>query len=182
MDKPYPWRKTRMSPTTKGMNIISEYIKSRGATSILEFGAGYSTWMLHKLNFKNYIAVETFPIIIDRINSLNLPNFSMVQKWEDIPKQKYQYMFIDSHVGGNAGKHDRHTPLQYALKNDLLDLDVRIFFHDYAKIKMADNGKNPHKWARRYDKWFKILNKYDIILLDEVNGTEFGIYGFKNIK
>lgn len=175
----YPWKKTRMSPSISGMNIVSDYMKIHGTTSILEFGAGYSTWVLHKLNFKIYVAIETFPIVIDRINSLNLSNFVLLQKWDDIPNEKYQYVFLDSHVGGNVGVHDRHAPLEYALEHNLLSENVKLFAHDYIKIKRANNGKNPHRWARWHDGWFRVLKNYNFDLLDEINNLEFGIYGIK---
>jgi len=174
--KSYPWKRTKMSPSFVGLEAVCNYIEGLGKESMLEIGAGASTWYLHQLGFKTYTAVETFPAVVERFNSLNLKNFTLVQKWEDIPVLKYQWVFIDSHVGGNALGNQREKPLIYAIENKLLKDPVIIFFHDYRGIKLTNEGKNPHKWARAHDGWNNTVRDYKLRLVETLNKDEFGVY------
>jgi hypothetical protein len=57
-----------------------------------------------------------------------------------------------------------------------LQKDAIIFVHDYKKIKMCDEGRNPHKWCRNYVGWFAFEKKYGLKFIQTVNDTEFGVY------
>lgn len=173
--KPCPWKRTRMSPNDKNIRALMKYIDTNSKPeSMLEIGAGRSTWYLHQLNFDKYVAVETFKPVVDLIASLVLSNFLLVDKWTSIPSMEYQYIFIDSHVGGDTNKYQRERPLIYALDNNLLKKDAMIIVHDYHKIKMYRDNIGSMR-SMNFVAWFEMEKKYNLKIIKEF-GNEFCVY------
>ena len=164
-----------MSPSGTSMTELVNLLESRSKPeSMLEIGAGNSTWYLHQLNFDKYVAVEDYPSVVKNINEQKFSNFLMVDKWIDIPIMEYQYLFLDSNVGGDAHRHQRHKPLIYAIEHDLLRPDALIIVHDYSKIRLYRDNLGS-KRSQPYVAWFEMEEKYGLRVIKDI-GTEFGIY------
>lgn len=185
--KKSPWKRTRWSPSTNALceliTFISEISEEKNKKealenlnytnnfgNFLEIGAGFSTWYLNQLPFLNYVAVETYQPVIDNINKYSFNNFTLVNKWTSIPKLKYDYIFVDSNVGGDASKYERERPFMYALDNNLLSHDFIMFVHDYHKIeKWKDNPNGT------YVSWARMEKQYNLKFIKKIT-NEFGVY------
>jgi hypothetical protein len=162
--------------------MLAEYITEQPEPneSIIEIGGGVSTWYLHQLNFEDYVMLETyapaFDIVVEKI-----PSVKAIKKWEEIPKKKYQYIFIDSHVGGppEVQGHQREEPLKYIMENGLFSQDSVLIVHDYNKIKRY-RGKSGTAEANRYKGWNRTVDEYGWEIVHEVIYRRcFGVYKLK---
>ena len=173
--KDCPWRRTRMSPTKEECYELINYLQAFRThfkcDSFLEFGCGVSTWYLSQMNFDTYVAVEEYQPAIKQVNK-HLPNIPVVTKWEDIPKQKYHYVFVDSHAGGDAQGNERHKPFEYAIENDLLYDNTIMFAHDHTMVEDGDTSRQSITTG-----WHGVMNKYGWKLTHQIKHRKnFGIY------
>jgi hypothetical protein len=171
--KDLPWKRTRMSPTKEEIYQIIDYAQKHGKRfdNFLEFGCGVSTFFLSQLNFKRYVSVEEYEPAIQMVKKY-CPNVTICKKWEEIPKLKYDFVFCDSHAGGDALAHERHKPFQYAIENDLLLPDTIMFAHDHTMVKEQDYSRLSIEKG-----WHGCLNKYKWTLVKQIKFRKnFGIY------
>jgi len=176
--KTCPWRKTRIKPPRVELQILVNFLDQFPKESMLEIGGGNSTWYLHQLGFPVYTVVETWEPVVKDILAQNFKDLTLVKRWEDIPRIKYQYIFIDSHVGGNASKMQREKSLAYAIDNNLLRDEVMIIAHDYSLMKDLKDVVYSKRRCVGYD-WYKIMekNRFEVILEIPTEGKlQFGVY------
>ena len=176
-----PWRSSRWSPAKITLELLCDYIleQSEKPVSMLEIGGGISTWYLNQLNFKTYVTVETFEPAVKKIAEY-IPSVLCIQKWEDIPKQQYQYIFIDSQVGGGAGitGDQREKPLIYIMENNLFSPSSTLIVHDYDRIKKFKGWKG--RKGKAYKGWHNTVDKYGWEITHEVFKRRcFGVYKLK---
>ena len=173
-----PWKITRWSPRHRTLRYLFTFIKPRMSEkdSILEFGCGVSTWYLNQLNFKDYVACETFEDAIQKVEN-KCSNVNVVKRWEDIPVKKYKWIFIDSKAGSDiTSKFSRYLSLTYAHERGFVDKNTIMVIHDYARIRKSNDNPNSI-WASRMANWNKTIDEYDWKLLDEIMIYRgFGIY------
>lgn len=171
-----PWKWSRVCVTESECDIILNYIDKKindlSLKNFLEFGCGYSTWFLTQFPWNNYTSVEDWPSTIE-LASKYMPKLNLVKKWSDIPKIKYDFVFVDSHAGGeNVGKFERHKPFQYAIENDLLLPNTIMFAHDHTFVKDGDFSRKSITTG-----WHGALNKHGWTLIDQIKTKRnLGVY------
>ena len=176
-----PWRTNRFSPRKEEMELLVDYMlaQSNPPSSLLEIGCGASSWYLNQLNFKDYTAVETYEPAIDNVKK-NIPNINVITRWTDIPKIEYQYIVIDSHVGGTTMKETgREEPLKYIMENKLYNENSTLIVHDYCKVKKF-RGDTTSRNGKRFMGWNSTVDYYKWEVVGEVEYKKsFGIYSLK---
>jgi hypothetical protein len=171
--KDCPWRRTRVSPTKEEIFQVIQYIEASNLPidSFLEFGCGVSTWYLSQLNFGRYVSVEEYEDAIIKVTNA-CPSVKVVKKWEDIPKNKYRYVFVDSHAGGNAAANERYKTFEYAIVNDLLYDDTIMIAHDHSVANDTDEERKLITTG-----WYGFMNKYGWKLTHQILFRKnFGVY------
>ncbi|HUU87605.1 MAG TPA: hypothetical protein VMX17_07600 [Candidatus Glassbacteria bacterium] len=171
--KDLPYKRTRMSPTKEEIFQMIDYMQSseNRFDNFLEFGCGVSTFFLSQLKFKNYIAIEDYSPAIEQVTKY-CPNVNICTKWEQIPTLKYNFVFVDSHAGGDALGHERHKPFQYAIEHNLLLEDTIMFAHDHTMVNKGDFSR-----LNINEGWHGCLNKYKWTLVKQIKFRKnFGIY------
>lgn len=171
--KTCPWRWSRKSPSKEEIYHVIRYLENEGLPrdTFLEFGAGISTWYFFQLGFSQYVAVEDYEAALVMVKEY-LPSVKVIAKWTDIPVQKYRYVFVDSHVGGDANKYDRYKTLEYALRNELVMDDGIIIAHDHKPIPEGDFSYKNITTA-----WYGVINKYGWNLVKQIPlRRSFAIY------
>jgi hypothetical protein len=171
--KDCPWRWSRKSPSKEEIYHVIQYLEAKEIPrdTFLEFGAGISTWYFSQLGFTQYVCVEDYESALIQVRK-HLPNVKIVSKWVDIPVQKYRYVFVDSHVGGDAGKYDRYKTLEYALKNGLIMDDAIVIAHDHAPFPEGDLS-----YRNVTNGWYGVINKYGWNLVKQIPlRRSFAIY------
>jgi len=174
-----PWRSSKLSPRRRNIGQLADYIleQPKKPESMLEMGCGITTWYLSQLNFQDYVAVETYDPPIQEVRK-HVPSVKVVEKWTDIPKIKYQYLLVDSHVGGDEvlKSHEREKTLIYVMENDLLSDDAILIAHDYHRIK-AYRGDHTSKYGKQQRGWNDAVDKYGWKISHEIMYRKcFGIY------
>lgn len=168
-----PWRRSRMSPKKDEMSTLMDYMISlnNGFDSLLEFGCGVTTWYLSQMEFKKYVSVEEYEPAINHVRK-NLPHIPVVTKWTDIPKEKYHYVFVDSHAGGDADATEREKPLVYAIENDLLYDNTIMIAHDHTMVEDGDISRRSITTG-----WHGAMNQYGWKLTHQIKlRKSFGVY------
>jgi len=172
--KDLPWKRDQVVTLTKKEAFeMIKYIQSTGMPirNFLEFGCGVSTHFLSQLNFENYVAVEEYQPTIDNV-SRHCPNVVICKRWVDIPKRKYDFVFVDSHTGGNARRHQRYKPFEYAILNDLLSDSTIMIAHDHTMVDKGDFSRLSVEKG-----WHGYMNKYKWTLVDQIRVRKnLGIY------
>lgn len=174
--KECPWERDRMCPSNIAIESLVNFIETRNIYGdFLEIGAGYSTWFLSQLPFNSYFTVETFKPTLDILAKYYNGKGVILDKWDDIPYLKYQYVFIDSNVGGDALWNERHKPLLYILDKGLLANNGLIIVHDYFRINRYRKNPTLSRKGRYYIPWYNMEKDYNLKVIATAT-KEFGIY------
>jgi hypothetical protein len=167
------FKRSRFAPKEFELVWILDWCKKNKFERVLEFGCGITTLVIYEglsvsnnFNLKRYVTAENYePSILEVKKFLHVPlDIEIVKTWKEIPKDNFDFVFIDSSSGcGKAGIHREKAVilLESWLSNPF------IMIHDYI------NGAG--KKIRRY------LESKNYTLIDSLN-QGYGVAVFRRNK
>ena len=158
---------SKRSPPLKELEGLYQILKQeefKNVNSVLEFGCGITSYLLNiTLKPKNFIAFEQFKPCIDSTKKY-VKNINVLETdWNDIPKQVYDVIFVDSTTGFPKGRKrleakDKHQPfrddsIDYSLEQGFANDKTLFILHDWS------HRSEPFRLHRKYleDRNYKLV-------------------------
>jgi len=142
---------SRRCPSLKELEELYLFLNGKKFNNVLEFGCGVTSWVLYSaLKYEKYISVEQFQPCIDTVKK-HVPNIEIIGYWEQIPKMKYDLLFVDASTGAPAGLKPRSSTNKVAFRDDAIDY-VKDLLHKDSLVIIHDWNHKQYNWRvhRRY--------------------------------
>jgi len=170
LNLPKTFTMTRVSPTIEELQFMHKWCTKNvlQKAKILEFGAGPTTWAIHKaVNPSLYVAVEDWPSTVKDVMN-HLSDVKIVKStWFDIPEEEYDFIFVDSSAGYPPKSPGLHRDEAAKYGERLLKKGGFIMLHDWRKR----SGKGPRQYLES--------NGYKLV--DSLRGrTGVGVYQYED--
>ena len=103
---PTDFEKSKLAPRNDELIWMHRQLRNKSINSVLEFGCGITTWIIHKATSPNlYVAIEEYAPCIREVRK-HLKDVVIISAWSDIPEGSFDLVFVDSSAGcGKKGLH-----------------------------------------------------------------------------